>query len=168
MTLTERNIRAGWKRAGIWPLNPQKLLDDPAVKNFGRTTPEYQPPPVKEGPNHLFATPKKEEEYRELISTIAARVTPRTRRSVRKLGHAAIQEHTGAQILRTELREIRKQAVDQEIRKRSKRLRKEAVQRSWDLEQVRAAREGRAPSRVRITHRSDDSLRIVILSDRLE
>jgi hypothetical protein len=57
---------------------PSKLLEDPAIKNFGRTTPEYQPPPVKEGPNYLFATPKKEEEFRELISTIAARVTPRT------------------------------------------------------------------------------------------
>jgi hypothetical protein len=44
MTLTDRNVRAGWKRAGIWPLNKQKLLDDPAIKNFGRTTPEYQPP----------------------------------------------------------------------------------------------------------------------------
>ena len=168
MTLTERNIRAGWKRAGIWPLNKQRLLDDPTVKNFGHTTPEYQPPPVQEGPNHLFATPKKQDEFRELISTIQPKVTPRTRRSIRKLGHAAIQEHTGAQILRTELREIRKQAVDQEIRKRSKRLRREAVQRSWDLEQVRAAREGREPSKVRITHRSEDSLRIVILSERLE
>jgi hypothetical protein len=67
-----------------------------------------------------------------------------------------------------ELREIRKKAVEQEVKKRSKRLRKEAVQRSWDLEQVRAAREGRAPSRVRITHRSEGSLRIVILSERLE
>jgi DDE superfamily endonuclease/Tc5 transposase DNA-binding domain len=168
MTLTERNIRAGWKRAGIWPLNKQKLLDNPAIKNFGRTMPEYQPPPVKEVSNHLLATPKKENELRELISTIAAKVTPRTRRNVRKLGHAAIQEHTGAQILRTELRDIRKQAIEQELRKRSKRLRKEAVQRSWDLEQVRAAREGRAPSRVRITHRSEDSLRIVILSHKLE
>jgi hypothetical protein len=167
-TLIERSIRAGWKRAGIWPLNKQKLLDDPAVKNFGRTTPEYQPPPAKEGPNHLLATPNKEDELRALISTIAAKVTPRTRRCVRKLGNAAIQEHTGAQILRTELRDIRKQAIEQELRKRSKRLRREAVQRSWDLEQVRAAREGRAPSRVRITHRSEDSLRIYILSDKLE
>jgi DDE superfamily endonuclease len=167
-TLTERNIRAGWKRAGIWPLNKQKVLEDPSVKNFGRTTPEYQPPPVKEGPNHLLATPKKEDELRELILTIEAKVTPRTRRNVRKLGHAAIQERTGAQMLRTELRDIRKQAIEQELHKRSQRLRKEAVQRSWDLEQVRAAREGRAPSRVRITHRSEDSLRIVILSDKLE
>jgi hypothetical protein len=71
-------------------------------------------------------------------------------------------------MLQTELRDIRKQAIEQELRKRSKRMQKEAVQRSWDLEQVRAAREGRAPSRVRITHRSEDSLRIVILSDKLE
>ena len=91
LTLTERNVRAGWKRAGIWPLKKQKLLDDPDVKNFGRTTPEYQPPPVKEGPNHLLATLKKEDELRQLISIITARVTPRTRRCVRKLGHAAIQ-----------------------------------------------------------------------------
>jgi hypothetical protein len=119
------------------------LLDDLALKNFGRTTPEYQPPPSKEGPNHLFATLKKRNELQKLILTIETKVTLRTRRSVCKLGHAAIQEHTGAQILQTELREIRRQAIEQEIKKRSKRLRKEAVQRSWDLEQVRAAREGR-------------------------
>jgi hypothetical protein len=41
MTLTERNIHVGWKRVGIWPLNKQKLLDNPTIKNFGRTTLEY-------------------------------------------------------------------------------------------------------------------------------
>jgi hypothetical protein len=46
------------------------------MKNLGRTTPEYQPPSVKEGPNHLLATPKKEDELRELILTIEAKVTP--------------------------------------------------------------------------------------------
>jgi DDE superfamily endonuclease len=168
-SFTERNIRAGWKRAGIWPTNKQRLLDDPEIKNFGRTTPEYQPPPVREGPNRLLATPKKRGEIRELISSIEARVTPRTRRRVRKLGHAAVQEHAGAQILQQELHELRKQLHSKEvIKKRSKRLAKEAVQRSWDLEQIKAAREGRRPSRVRITHRDDNSLRICILSDKTE
>jgi hypothetical protein len=60
-------------------------------------------------------TQKKEDELRQLISIIAAKVTTRTRRYVRKLGRAAIQEHTGAQLLRTELRDIRKQAIDQEL-----------------------------------------------------
>jgi hypothetical protein len=34
------------------------------------------PPAVNEGPNHLLATPKKEDELRQLISTIEAKVTP--------------------------------------------------------------------------------------------
>jgi hypothetical protein len=144
------------------------MLDDPEVQQFGRITLEYQAPPVKEGPNHLLATPKNQDEFRELLSNIEAKVTPRTRWSVRKLDHAAVQEHTGAQLLRQELREVRGQAVDREVRKRSKRLRREAVQRSWDFEQVKASREGRASSRVRITHRSQDSLRLVILSEKLD
>lgn len=145
------------------------MLDDPEIKNFGRTTPEYQPPPVKEGPNHLLATSKKRDEFQELVSTIEAKVTSRTRRAVCKLGHAAVQEHAGAQILQRELYELRRQLhIKEVIKKRSKRMAKENVQRSWDLEQVKAAREGRQPSRVRITHRDDDSLRICILSDRIE
>jgi DDE superfamily endonuclease len=127
ITLIERNIRARWKRAGIWPLNKQKLLDDPTIKNFGYTTLEYQPPPVKESPNHLLTTLKKEDELWELIFIIAAKATPWTWCNVRKLGHVAIQEHTGAQILRIELRDIRKQAIKQKLYKRSKRLRKEAI-----------------------------------------
>ena len=154
-TLTERNIRSGWKRAGIWPPNKQRILDDPEVQNFGRTTPEYQPAPVNDG---LLTTPKRREEFRQLTARIEAKVTPRTRRAVRKLGHGAIQEYTGAQLLQRELRQLRQQATSQEIQKRSKRLRNEAVQRSWDLEQVKAAREGRPPSRVSITRRTANSL----------
>ncbi len=165
---TERNIRAGWRRAGIWPINKQRLLNDPEIKNFGRTTPEYQPAPVKEGPNHLYSTPKKANEIRELKAQIEAKVTPRTQRAVRKLSHAAIQEYTGAQLLQNELNDVRGQIHHQEVKKRSKRMSKDNVQRSWNLEEVRAAKEGREPSRVQITHRSEDSLRIRILSDKLE
>ncbi|KAF7506312.1 hypothetical protein GJ744_011885 [Endocarpon pusillum] len=128
IAITERNIRAEWKRAGIWPLNKQKLLENPEVVNFGRTTPEYQPAPVKEGPNRLLGTPKKPEEYQELGAKIKAKVTPRTRRAVRKLVHAALQERTGTQALRTELQGYRKEALDDEVIKRSKRLQKDAVQ----------------------------------------
>ena len=144
-------------------------MDDPDVKNFGRTTPEYQPPPVLEGPNGLLATPKKKEEIQELFSQLEAKAnTPQSRHTLRKLRHTVLQDHAGAQLLRHEANELRHQLHHQELKKRSKRLQKEAVQRSWNLEQVKAAREGRAPSRVHITHRSEDSLRIVILSDKLE
>jgi hypothetical protein len=97
---TERNIRAGWKRTGILPLNPQRILDDPAVKNFGRTTPETQPPPAREGPNHLLATPKMLEEFEALSSTIGAKLSPLTQRKLERITHGAVQEYTQAHLLR--------------------------------------------------------------------
>jgi hypothetical protein len=88
---------------------------------------------------------------------------------VRKLGHAAVQEHAGAQLMQRELNELWRQIHSKEVvKKRSKRMAKEAVQRSWNLEKVKAAREGRKPSRVQITHKDDSSFRICILSDRIE
>ena len=96
------------------------------------------------------------------------KVTSRTRRVICKLTHVAMQEYTDVQTLRMKIQGLRKKTIDEEIQKRSKRLRKENVQRSWNLEQVEAAREGRPPSRVRITYRSPNSLRLCILSDKLE
>jgi hypothetical protein len=60
--ISERAIRAGWKRTGLHPFNKQRILDDEEVKAFGRTTPEYQPAPLSEGPNGVYSTPKKFEE----------------------------------------------------------------------------------------------------------
>jgi hypothetical protein len=61
MTLTDHNIHIEWKRVGIWPLNNQKLLNNPVIKNFGYTTLEYQPSIVNKGPNHLLTISKKED-----------------------------------------------------------------------------------------------------------
>lgn len=112
-TLTERNIRAGWERAGIWQHNQQKALDGPEQKSFNSATPAYQPPPVKQGP--IPATPKKVKELRKLISRIEATITPRKRRAVRMLGDAAIQAHMDVLSLRREIRELRRKIRDQEI-----------------------------------------------------
>ena len=138
------------------------------IKNVSRTTPDCQPPPVQEDPDHLITTPKKPEEVRALVSLIEPRATPRTRRSVREIANYVIQMQERNQLLREELQEIRKHMLEEEVVESSKRLRKEVVQCSWDLEQVSAAREGRRPSRVRITQRSDDSFRICVLSERLD
>ena len=121
-SLSERAIRAGWKRTGLYPSNKQRILADPEVNSFGRTTPEYQPPAAPEGPNGLFSTPKKFEAFRALISTIEATTTPTTRRRVEKLGNAAIQEYTGSQLLMGELKQLRQLSVNTERAKRTKRL----------------------------------------------
>jgi hypothetical protein len=142
IALSERTIRAGWKRAGIYPQNKQRILDIPEIKNFDRTTPEYQPPSVPEGPNSIFSTPKKFEEIRAIISQLEATSTPITRRVIEKLGHAAVQEHSAAQLLQDELKQLREQATITERSKRSKRIEKEQNQRSWNLEQIKKSREG--------------------------
>jgi hypothetical protein len=66
--ISERAIRAGWKRTGLYPFNKQRILNDEEVKAFSRTTPEYQPAPLLEGPNGVYLTPKKFEEIRAIIS----------------------------------------------------------------------------------------------------
>ena len=140
--LSERVIRAGWKRTGIHPLNKQKILDLSEIRNFERTTPEYQPPAVPQGPQGIYTTPKKFKDICATISKIEAASSPTTRRVVEKLGHAALHEYTGAQALASELKQLREHSTNDTRNKRSKRLHKDENQRSWDFEQVKQSREG--------------------------
>ena len=89
-SLSERAIRAGWKRTGLWPLDKQRILDDPDIKNFGRTTPEYQPLRQSTSSLGLYSTPKKFEDYRALKEELELNSTPCTRRKIEKLGNAAL------------------------------------------------------------------------------
>ncbi|KAF7505155.1 hypothetical protein GJ744_001221 [Endocarpon pusillum] len=141
-SLSERAIRAGWKRMGLFLLNKQRILDDEEVKNFGRTTPEYQPLAIPEGPLEAFTTPKHFKAIRALKTQLKLQSTPSTRRKIEKLGNATLQEHTASQLLALELKQVRDEAVHVERNRRSKRLQKEANQRSWNFDQIKAAREG--------------------------
>jgi hypothetical protein len=137
--LTERNIRAGWQRAGLWPLNRERIYTDPQVANFGRTTPDYQPPQLPEGE---WATPKRVQDFQEIGLQLEAVTTPSKHVPIQKLIKAGVQELTANTILSADLREIRSHAVDKEINARTERLQKEKEQRSWDLQQIIQAREG--------------------------
>ena len=140
--MNERNIRAGWKRAGIQPWDKARILSDPEVINFGRITPEIIPPPSKLSPRGLPITPKKLQEFESITDRICDHVSPLTEVAVRKLYRATVHEFTANQVLQNDLKEVRKHAVDTEISKRSKRLKKQADKRSWNLQEVREAREG--------------------------
>ena len=167
--LSERANRAGWKRIGLYLKNKQRILDDDEVKIYGRTTPEYQPSPVPEGPNGLLSTPKKFEDIQAIISQITVRSSPTTRRAVEKLGNATIQEHTAAHLLQGELKQLREHAVNTERNKRSKRIQKEVNQRSWDLEQVKRAREGPPKLPVpRIVQKTKKKLILALSSKKLD
>jgi hypothetical protein len=88
--ISERAIRAGWKRTGLHPFNKQRILDDEEVKAFGCITSEYQSAPLSESPNGVYLTLKKFEKIRAIISQIKATSTPLTQRAIRKLGNATL------------------------------------------------------------------------------
>lgn len=132
-----RNIRAGWKRSGLWPLNPARIKEDPEVRNFGRTTPEYQPSQRIHGD---LGTPKKVEDYERIARQLQIETTPSKHRKIRSLAHGAVQELTANQVLANDLRELRSHTVTKEVKKRTLRLQKEVQQRSWNLEQITQAR----------------------------
>ena len=138
--MTERNIRAGWKRAGIDPWDVDRILQDPDVINCGRTTPQVVPPPSTTIQEGYPITPKKLEDYERLVAQIEAKASPGTRVAIRKLQRAAVQEYTANQVLTNEVKEVRQHAVDKEMKKRSARLEKQAQQRSWTLQQLIEAR----------------------------
>ena len=67
---------------------------------------------------------------------------------IRKLGKAAIQEACVNRILENKLREVRKRDIDEALSKRSKRIEKEANQRSWAFEEVYRAKTGQLRARI--------------------
>ena len=94
------------------------------------------------GLNDLLSIPKHINDFQVYTAQIAARTSPTTCKIAEKLGNATIHEHTRAQLERKELKQLREHAVNTERNKRSKRIQKKVNQRSWDLEQVKKARQG--------------------------
>jgi hypothetical protein len=114
-------------------LSQARSAEDVEVKNFGRTTPEYQPPQQLQG---QLNTPKKLQDYKDITVQLEAVTTPSKHASTRKLVPGVVQELTANHILANDLREIRSHAVTKEIQKKSARLQKEKDQRPWYLDQI--------------------------------
>ncbi len=153
---SERNIRAGWRRTGIWPRNKDRILQDPEVQNFDRTTPDFYP---KSAPNGLFDTPKKPDQYEAILSQIEHNLSPSSRVKIRKLGKGAIQESSVNLALNSELYKVRKQDKNKEVNKRTQRLQKEKKQRSLSMREIREARRAKGePIRARIAYKTEEKL----------
>ena len=103
---------------------------------------KYQFLSVSEGLNELLSILKHINDFQIYTAQIAVRTSLTIHRFAEKLGNTTIHEHTGAQLKRGELQQLREHAVNTERNKRSKRIQKEVNQRSWDLEQVKKARQG--------------------------
>ena len=64
------------------PHTKRKLLDDPEIRKFGRTAPEYLAPAVPDGPDQLYSPLREGDKVRALLHQIEAKTTPRTQRAM--------------------------------------------------------------------------------------
>jgi muramoyltetrapeptide carboxypeptidase LdcA involved in peptidoglycan recycling len=80
--------------------------------------------------NGLFSTPKKFQDIQALKEELEQKSTLKTRRKIKKLANATIQEHTSAILLGEELKQARDEGVRIERNRRSERIQKEVDQRS--------------------------------------
>jgi hypothetical protein len=160
MAFTSRNIRAGWRRAGLRPYNPDRILQDPQVTNLSRVTPELE---VPVHPDDVYSTPKKIIEYRRVLTKIKPKLSPHTRRYLTKLDHGIMETLTANHILQNQVAEDRRVYIDREITRRSKRIEKQEGQRVWNLQQILDARNPEVRRKVRLVRKRKPKRLIVII-----
>jgi len=134
----QKNVKAGWQRAGVVPWNPCRIMRLPEVKNLQRVTPEFQPEPSTKG---IYQTPTNQAEFQRLIDQIELKVSPSTRRMLRQLGKSVIRHKAVADVSQQALKASRKHSREEEKVECTKRLKKDKDQRSWALDDILAARQ---------------------------
>lgn len=84
--MTERNIRAGWRGSGLWPVNIQKPLASPFLLPDKRSEKKPRTPsPKRELLPITFSTPTRSQQIRTIINSIEI-TDPATRLLLRKVG----------------------------------------------------------------------------------
>ena len=106
---TERNIRSGFRKAGIWPFNPSQVLDNPEAL-LGDSPPPPERPltpnpfPIEE--LTAFTTPKKSQDILRALGSARGHVSP-SQRNVRRLlvksGKALDQANAERALLKAQL-----------------------------------------------------------------
>jgi len=110
---TKRNIRSGFKKAGIWPLNPSVVLDDPEALIGDSPPPPERPRTLKlhfTTAQTAFITPKKSLDILRVLNNARGYVSP-SRRDVRglltKLGKALDQANAERVLMRAEIKALK-------------------------------------------------------------
>lgn len=152
---TDRNIRSGFKKAGIWPFNPQKVLGDPQALIGDSPPPPERPltpeaiPTQEEG---VFTTPKKSLDIVRALGEARGHVSP-GHRTVRglltKAGKALDQSNTERAILQAKVERLEEdfRAVKPHTRKRIREDRNDKFIRIGEI--VKAQEASRRPPKRR-------------------
>jgi hypothetical protein len=156
---TPSNIRAGWRRAGLQPVNIDRILQNPQVLNLLRATPELQPEPQS---REVYTTPVKARDYQEVLALLEAKLSPISQRHLTKLDHGIHQTLTANQVLQNQVRQDRKVRIDAEIVKRTKRIQKQEDKRVWSLQEIKDARNPAIRRTVKIKRRRRPTKALIV------
>jgi len=89
-------IQTGWSRSGLYPLNPERILQAPDFERHRQVTPEFAPhrpvtPEIISSPNE-YSTPKNRVQFEEIALDIRATLTPTLQHQLDRLRHAYFHE----------------------------------------------------------------------------
>jgi hypothetical protein len=133
--LTEQYIKAGWSRTGLYPYNPQRILQCDEMVRYRPTTPDYIPPSSAQ-----YLTPTNRTEFDSIAYEIQSTLTPKRRHQFTRLQHAYIKESTARICLQREESTARKETYTVEEQALYKRLRKTDDSMLWNLQDVMESR----------------------------
>ena len=133
--LTEQYIKAGWSRTGLYPYNPQRVLQSNELVRFRPTTPDLLPPPSAQ-----YLTPTHRAEFDSIAQSIQSTLSPIRSHQFTRLRHAYIRESTARICLQKDESTARKETYTTEERAIQKRLRKTDDSMLWNLREVMSNR----------------------------
>jgi 4-hydroxybenzoate polyprenyltransferase len=161
--LTARNIRAGWKTTGLWPVDISKALNSPWV------TKEAAPPlkepakttPLKRKASICLPTPRGGGELLKHFNNGRGKSTRDTRMVVRKAAKSIDQKNTELALLQMEKKALERQLEDLRPKKRVKVVpeKNKLFAQIKDVKKAQAIAIAREKSKPRATAKGVISLR---------
>jgi hypothetical protein len=121
--LSERYTLAGWKRSGLWPFQPSKVLDRSEIALYRSTTPNLAPPRTPYPA--ITLTPQNKPSYKEIQSILMQGKSREDKRLIIAMEHAYDRESTARQLLEITVSTARKRQREEEQQDITKRLKKQ-------------------------------------------
>jgi hypothetical protein len=129
--MIKQYIAAGWRRTGLYPFYPQKVLERDEVAIYRQISRLIRPPQTR-----TTCTPNGQYEARLVGEALMAKTSRSGKLLVRQLLNAYEKESSVARILFTEIKGHRKRGLDEEESTTAKRLKKQDQLRTWGAQEV--------------------------------
>jgi hypothetical protein len=128
-------IEAGWKRTGLYPFDPRRVLQLPELRQYRQTTPDLAPPQSSDN-----LSPHDEYEWTKISEEIAPQLSRSGRRKLTGLRNAFIRESSARRLLSYDVSTARKRTLEHEEREGLKRLKKQDDKIIWSAQEVMRAK----------------------------